>query len=179
MSTERLLTRPLFGGVFGNTGQYCLATMPCVRRGLHGVEYLVVDPTAGAVISTGENAADALCRARTMLEAANDAHGPRRERMSTQLKLWPEELPPTQVAAPHVSRRRREIFERTHGKCFYCSTSLELAGPWHVEHQLPRALGGQDGMLNLVASCVRCNLQKRDRTAIEFVVGAGCVATTT
>jgi 5-methylcytosine-specific restriction endonuclease McrA len=69
-----------------------------------------------------------------------------------------------------VSRRRREIFERSAGKCHYCGTPLTLVGKWHVEHQQPRALGGGDDPLNLVAACVRCNLAKSDRTALEFVV---------
>lgn len=33
----------------------------------------------------------------------------------------------------------------------------------------PRALGGGDDALNLVAACRRCNLAKSDRTAIELV----------
>ena len=35
---------------------------------------------------------------------------------------------------------------------------------------LPRALAGGDDIGNLVAACVRCNLAKHDRTALEFVV---------
>jgi 5-methylcytosine-specific restriction endonuclease McrA len=69
-----------------------------------------------------------------------------------------------------VPRRRAEIFERSQGKCHYCGEVLTLDGKWHVEHQFPRALGGGNGSLNLVAACVRCNLAKSDRTAIEFMV---------
>jgi hypothetical protein len=34
---------------------------------------------------------------------------------------------------------------------------------------VPKALGGGDQPLNLVASCVKCNLEMSDRTAVEFV----------
>ncbi len=51
----------------------------------------------------------------------------------------------------------------------YCDTTLSLDGKWHVEHQLPRALGGADDALNLVAACIKCNLAKADRTALEFI----------
>jgi 5-methylcytosine-specific restriction endonuclease McrA len=64
---------------------------------------------------------------------------------------------------------RREVFERSRGCCHYCRTPLTLDGQWHVEHMLPRALGGTDDELNLVAACAPCNLAKRDRTALEFV----------
>lgn len=62
------------------------------------------------------------------------------------------------------------LFEQSQGQCHYCAAVLTLGGKWHVEHQLPRALGGGDGEMNLVAACVPCNLSKRDRTAIEYVV---------
>ncbi|MCB2039169.1 MAG: HNH endonuclease, partial [Ottowia sp.] len=71
--------------------------------------------------------------------------------------------------ARYVSRRRRSIFEQSQGRCHYCGAALDLTGKWHIEHQLPRALGGTDEGLNLVAACVPCNLSKSDRTAIEFV----------
>jgi 5-methylcytosine-specific restriction endonuclease McrA len=35
-----------------------------------------------------------------------------------------------------------------------------------------RLLGGGDDTLNLVAACMRCNLAKSDRTAIEFVTAS-------
>jgi 5-methylcytosine-specific restriction endonuclease McrA len=71
------------------------------------------------------------------------------------------------------SRRRREVFNRSRGRCHYCASPLELAGAWHADHQQPQALDGADDALNLVASCVACNLAKADRTAIEFVFDTG------
>jgi 5-methylcytosine-specific restriction endonuclease McrA len=165
-----MLQRPIFGGIFGK-GRFSLATLPCVSNGLHAVRFMVVDPRAGSVLSVSEDKGQALAAARRMLrgqhvslrEAAND---PQWE----QCELWKStELPPVLARAVKVSRRRRQIFERSEGKCHYCRRTLALDGKWHVEHMLPRALGGSDHSLNTVAACPECNLQKRDRTAIEFL----------
>jgi 5-methylcytosine-specific restriction endonuclease McrA len=74
-----------------------------------------------------------------------------------------------------IPKRRQAIFEKSDGRCHYCSTVLTLDGKWHVEHMMPRALNGSDEIGNLVAACVTCNLAKRDRTALEFV--ASLIAT--
>jgi hypothetical protein len=162
--------RPLIGGVFGR-GQYALATMPVISRGLHAVRYLVIEPREGAVLAIGEDKRECLAAARRLLKAS---HAPAVAATWQQSKLFvDDDLMP--VAAPSrklrsLSRRRREIFEKCSGRCFYCSTPLTLDGRWHVEHQHPRALGGTDEPLNLVAACAPCNLAKRDRTALEYVM---------
>lgn len=74
-------------------------------------------------------------------------------------------LPRTQ----QVSRRRREIFNKSAGHCHYCGATLTLDGKWHIEHKLPGALGGDNDPENLTAACVHCNLAKRDRTDVEFI----------
>ncbi|MGE3348312.1 MAG: HNH endonuclease [Ramlibacter sp.] len=170
MNAAELLHRPIYGGLFGD-GQYALASMPAIERGLHAVRYVVVSPRDGVVLAMAGDRGEALAAARRRLSvvgasvtAANDAIYPR------QGELWPGlELPEAPPAVRHVSRRRREIFMRSEQRCMYCNTALQIDGPWHVEHQLPRALGGDDKPLNLVASCVACNLKKSDRTALEFV----------
>lgn len=170
MSSERLLQRPIYGGVFGEDGSYALASMPCVSHGLYATKYMVVQPQAGVVLSVSEDKVQALALARQRLNAANDKHV-MQVATALQGELWPEEPILTQAPAQpqYVSRRRRAIFEQSGGRCHYCCTPLDLTGKWHIEHQLPRALGGGDDALNLVAACVPCNLGKSDRTAIEFV----------
>jgi hypothetical protein len=171
MSGERLLQRPIFGGPFGEDGRYALASMPCVSRGLYAIRYMVVQPQAGVVLSVSEDKVQALALARQRL-AANDKHQIE-EKPAVQGELFAEEplLSPSlaPASAQYVSRRRRVIFESSGGRCHYCGTPLNLTGKWHIEHQLPRALGGGDDGLNLVAACVPCNLGKSDRTAIEFM----------
>jgi hypothetical protein len=172
VSGERLLQRPIYGGVFGEDGRYAMASMPCVSRGLYATRYMVVQPQAGVVLSIAEDKVEALAGARRVLHAANDMNACESAKScANQGELWPDVLPPMDIPQEprYVSRRRREIFQRSGGKCHYCGTVLTLDGKWHVEHQFPRALGGGDDALNLVAACVSCNLAKSDRTAIEFV----------
>lgn len=167
MTSNRMLQRPIYGGVFGH-GLYSLATIPTVSNGLHAVRFMVIDPSGGAVISAADDKLAAIESARRLLRltspqvAANDE-------LWQQCALWPD-LPFDRVPKVQgISRRRREIFARSQGRCHYCRTTLTLDGHWHVEHQRPRALGGGDDALNLVAACAPCNLAKRDRTALEFV----------
>jgi hypothetical protein len=167
MTGAGMRQRPIYGGVFGR-GLYALATLPTISNGLHAVRFMVIEPRRGAVLSVADDKLQAIAAARRLLvglpasSAANDA-------IWEQGALWPE-LPadrPPKVRS--ISRRRREVFDRSEGRCHYCRAALTLAGPWHVEHQLPRALGGGDSPANLVAACAPCNLAKSDRTAIEFV----------
>lgn len=173
MSRAQLLHRPIFGGVFGEEGQYALASVPCVSNGLHATRYMVVQPAVGVVLSISEDKAKALAQARVRINSANDSHH-MQPSSSVQGELWPDEPLLTIAPAParYVARRRRTVYDQSEGKCHYCGTALDLLGKWHVEHQLPRALGGGDEGLNLVAACVRCNLSKGDSTAIEFAARA-------
>jgi hypothetical protein len=156
------------GGVFGQ-GEFELASQPFVSNGLHCVRYLVVQPRQGRVLAIAESKTDALAGARRVLRATGAAND--EEPRWVQPRLWSDaELSVVSAPPPRpVSRRRREVFLRSGGCCAYCGTPLRIDGAWHVEHQLPRALGGDDDALNLVAACERCNLQKADRTALEFV----------
>ena len=165
MSAPSILQRPIVGGAFG-VGRYALATQPIISRGLHAVRHMVIEPRAGAVLSISEDKREALQLARKVLQAERQA-----DPSWEQGRLWahselPPQEPPTVV---NVSRRRREIFEKSGGRCHYCAAELTLGGQWHIEHIVPKALDGTDAKLNLVAACVRCNLAKSDSTALEFL----------
>lgn len=173
----RLMAKPIHGGVFGS-GRFALASVPAITRGLHGARYLVLDPQGGAVLGVGEDRAEALASARRLIAASNDLSATAAQAIPEQGQLWSdEELAPVAVTVrantTPVPRRRREIHEKCAGRCHYCSTSLVLDGDWHIEHMLPRALGGGDDVLNLVAACTSCNLRKGDRTALEFIAAGG------
>jgi hypothetical protein len=171
MTAARMLQRPIYGGVFGH-GLYALATLPTIANGLHAVRFMVIEPRRGTVLSVSDDKLQALAQARRMLvaippaRAANDAAW-------EQPALWPDLPVDRPPALRPVSRRRREVFERSEGRCHYCHACLTLDGRWHVEHMVPKALGGEDVAGNLVAACAPCNLAKRDRTALEFVHGLG------
>lgn len=176
-----LLQRPILGGVFGS-GTYALASVAGVAKGLHAVRYMVINPRTGAVVSAAADKTEALAAARRVIratdalarygEAANDPGPPE------QFSLFPaEELPLSRPAKqPKITRRRREVFERSNGRCHYCARPLTLDGRWHVEHMVPKALDGTDEPRNLVAACTPCNLAKGDRTALEFVALRGVTA---
>ena len=160
--------RPIFGGVFGQ-GRYSLATMPCLSNGLHAVRYMVIEPKGGAVLSVAEGKLDALASARKVLRAT-ETLAKNEVPLGEQASLWPEEDLPVIGSAPRpISRRRRDVFERSNGRCHYCSSVLKLDGKWHIEHMVPKALDGTDDEVNLVAACVACNLAKSDQTALEFI----------
>jgi hypothetical protein len=59
-----------------------------------------------------------------------------------------------------VSKRLRfEVFKRDSFKCQYCgATAPEVV--LHVDHIRPRATGGGDEIINLITSCLSCNLGK-------------------
>lgn len=162
-----MLQRPLLGGPFGD-GRYSLATLPTVANGLHCVRYLVLE-ASGTVLATGEDKLKVIAEARRVLHllvvpASNDA-------LWHQQQLWPDMAPGGKRTRP-ASRRRREVLERSGYACFYCRVPLTVDA-FHVEHQQPRALGGTDDPLNLVAACSACNLAKGPRTAIEHIASGG------
>ncbi len=163
----RMLQRPIYGGPFGH-GRYALATLPTITNGLHAVRFMVIEPRRGTVLSVADDKLAAIAGARRLLvglpaaSAANDSSW-------AQIAFWPD-LPAGRALQPRpISRRRQEVFARSQGRCHYCRASLTLASGWHIEHQLPRALGGDDQPLNLVAACAPCNLAKSDRTALEYL----------
>ena len=69
---------------------------------------------------------------------------------------------------PISSSRRRDIFERTRGKCHICHKQLSFSnygrygdrGAWHVDHSVAIARGGTNHGNNLKAACIPCNLDK-------------------
>ena len=69
------------------------------------------------------------------------------------------------VNAPYkgVNLTRQNIFKRDNFECQYCGTRRDLT----VDHVVPRAKGGGDTWMNLVAACKRCNAKKGDYTPEE------------
>lgn len=180
MTGPRLLHRPIFGGLFGRD-RYFLATVPAVERGLHTVRFMVIEPAAGTVLSVGDSQAGVLAGARRVLRAALDLAAATASRAAPdapwhQAPLWDSselDAGVPKVRLRPISKRRREVFTKSQGRCHYCAEVLTLDGRWHVEHMLPKALGGADELPNLVAACAPCNLAKRDRTAIEYLASRG------
>lgn len=57
---------------------------------------------------------------------------------------------------------RQQVRERAGGRCEYCRLpeSIELTGPFHVEHIIARQHRGTDDLSNLAWACSRCNRHK-------------------
>jgi 5-methylcytosine-specific restriction endonuclease McrA len=63
---------------------------------------------------------------------------------------------------------RRAIHVREGGRCFYCLRRLTPLSRC-VDHVVPRVSFGSNSYRNLVSCCLRCNSQKRDRPAGDFL----------
>jgi hypothetical protein len=171
-----VLWKPIVGGAFGATG-HSIGSSFGERDGLWAVTFFVRHDASRMILGGGcDTKADALQAARQDIAhwgarlpgmqadvAARlvERHDAAREAWLSRFISRPKE--------PQVPRRRRDIFDRSGGKCHYCQAALTLDGKWHIEHKMPRALFGGSEQANLVASCVSCNLRKKDKTDMEFM----------
>ena len=62
-----------------------------------------------------------------------------------------------------VPYSRKNVFIRDDHTCQYCGTHEQLS----IDHVLPASRGGKASFENCVTSCVRCNLEKGNRTPEE------------
>ena len=63
------------------------------------------------------------------------------------------------------ARGRRSVERRAAWRCEYCRAPQRVCGyRFHVEHIVPRLLGGADDDSNLALACGPCNLVKGPRT---------------
>lgn len=168
---------PMMGRIWGD-GQYRLRSYCLTERGLFAVYYVVTHQESSATIGLGDTKATALRMARGFLSKDPDSVAElirivskKRDAEITAAMAEIESVRSTQTRplTKRVSTRRAAIFNKSGGRCHYCSTELDLHGRWHVEHMMPKALGGGNEPGNLVASCVTCNQQKKDKTAEEFI----------
>lgn len=69
---------------------------------------------------------------------------------------------------------RRLIVDRAMDRCEYCGLSQEgQEATFHVDHIIPRAVGGETVAENLALACVSCSLRKAARqVAIDPQSGA-------
>lgn len=183
---NRLRTKPLVGGYFGAAG-FVLASFNTTLSGLDEPLYFVMHASSGLVLSGGDTKIAALAVARRLFRYVGTARlaslaarfaadceriaaEQRRARTQTEEDTEDtEEVVSLRGRVRSIPKRRRQIFDAAGGKCHYCSDALVLDGKWHIEHKMPKALMGGNESTNLVASCVACNVKKRDRTDIEFM----------
>jgi 5-methylcytosine-specific restriction endonuclease McrA len=63
---------------------------------------------------------------------------------------------------------RRAIHSRERGRCFYCLRHLTPMARC-LDHVVPQAEFGGNSYRNLVSCCLKCNSQKGERSAIDFL----------
>jgi len=67
----------------------------------------------------------------------------------------------------HFSRglrpNRNRIYKRDGHECVYCGSKRNLT----LDHVIPKSRGGTNDWINLVTSCMKCNLKKANRTPEE------------
>lgn len=80
-------------------------------------------------------------------------------------------------------RKIKKIIQKTEGRCFYCHCQLpnDTYVPddgyaasykirnWHVDHVMPISRGGSNLIENLVPACCKCNAEKSNMTASEYM----------
>jgi 5-methylcytosine-specific restriction endonuclease McrA len=71
--------------------------------------------------------------------------------------------------ARHYRNRKEilaELSEIQKGRCAYCRE--KISGRPHIDHIMPKSLGGSNDRSNLQLTCSTCNLTKNARHPIEF-----------
>jgi len=60
-------------------------------------------------------------------------------------------------------RKRRRVWNRDKGKCFYCGKDVQFGSPdFTLDHVVPRSKGGPGTVWNLATCCLECNYTKDD-----------------
>ena len=71
-----------------------------------------------------------------------------------------------------TNNRRKAIWARFEGRCFYCGTEVTYYNKKHnsleIDHVVPVSKGGSDDESNLACSCRNCNRSKNDLSANDF-----------
>ena len=75
--------------------------------------------------------------------------------------------PRRESLSKRLGRIARRVRERDGNRCIWCGASH---GPMHLDHVVPRSLGGYDLPGNLVVACAACNCARRDLTVRQWLV---------
>lgn len=73
------------------------------------------------------------------------------------------------MSSDHVpASMQRRVRERAALRCEYCGVSQEhQEATFHIDHVIPRSVGGETSLANLALACVSCSLRKGPRRTAE------------
>ena len=72
---------------------------------------------------------------------------------------------------------RESITTRAGKRCEYCQMHQSLQGAtFHIEHVVPRVMGGLSDSSNLALACPSCNLHKADRISLTNALNGEVVS---
>ena len=66
---------------------------------------------------------------------------------------------------PISSKRRLELFTAQSGVCNICRAKIQVGQAWDVDHEIPLAMGGDDGGDNLKVVHAKCHRGTGSKTA--------------
>src|SRR5690242_16604637 len=98
-----------------------------------------------------------------------------RNRLKTLQKEWHETEP---VFKKEITLNTRiyppqewikEMWKKQNGRCMYCCIELSTV-TIHIDHVIPKAKDGSNDFDNLALACAHCNIFKKDRDVIGFML---------
>ena len=97
---------------------------------------------------------------------------------------WEAAHPEKRKAINHKRRARKNaaggsftaadikaMLKQQKGKCFTCPADISIS--YHIDHWMPLALGGHNGIQNIKLLCPHCNLTKHAKHPIDFMQEMG------
>lgn len=110
-------------------------------------------------------------RRKNKLKAA--IRSKRSEKKNYDKRRQRDHLRRAMISKPVSRARIRKMVQDTKN-CVYCKRSI-VGLRFHLDHAVPLKRGGKHHISNIVVSCKRCNLTKRDKTIPEFIAYAKVV----
>lgn len=113
-------------------------------------------------------------RLQALTDKLSDSFERNKEEILNESRLSPEQLVnASQLAAKKVRVMpaiRWQVFQRDGWKCVACGMSALEDTVLHIDHIVPRSLGGPDTLENFQTLCQACNLGKsnRDSTSLRL-----------
>jgi hypothetical protein len=66
------------------------------------------------------------------------------------------------------ARLRRQVVHRARGRCEYCGLAQERQDlTFHLDHIIPRSVGGELSIDNLALACASCSVRKQARRSAK------------